>query len=74
MINFLHMHFLGIQEPSLLIEYSRQSMTSERRGIHSYNLVEPQLKVLKGLRVHLILKNKEELKKSYGNLLGILNT
>lgn len=58
----------------MLIEYSRQIMTSDRKGIHSYKLVEPQLKVLKGLGAHLILENKEEFKKTYGNLLGILNT
>lgn len=58
----------------MLIEYSRQSITSERRGIHSYKLMEPQLKVLKGLEARLILENREEFDKSYGNLLGIMNT
>lgn len=49
-------------------------MTSERRGIHSFKLVELQLKVLKGLGARLILDNKEEFKKSSGDLLGIINT
>lgn len=37
-------------------------------------IVEPQLKVLKGLGERLIHDNKEEFKKSFGNLLGIMNT
>lgn len=49
-------------------------MTSERKSIHSYKLVEPQLNVLRGLGAHLVLENKDEYKKSYGNLLGTLNT
>ncbi|XP_050889532.1 uncharacterized protein LOC127094797 [Lathyrus oleraceus] len=49
-------------------------MTFDRRGIHCYKLLEPQLKVLKGLGVRMILEKKEEFNKAYGNLLGILNT
>lgn len=39
----------------------------------SYKLVEPQL-ALKGSGTHLVLDHKEDFKKAYGNLLGILNT
>ncbi|XP_050894682.1 uncharacterized protein LOC127101338 [Lathyrus oleraceus] len=49
-------------------------MTSDRIGIHSYKLLESRLTVLKGLEAHLILENKEEFKKTYRNILGILNT
>ena len=49
-------------------------MNFGRRGICSCNFVEPQLKTLRGLGTHLVLDNKEDFKKNYGNLLGILNT
>ncbi|XP_050896374.1 uncharacterized protein LOC127103136 [Lathyrus oleraceus] len=49
-------------------------MTSERKSTHNYNFVEPHLIVFRGLGARLVLGNKDELKKSYGNLLGILNT
>lgn len=40
----------------------------------SYKFLEPQLKALKGLGTRLDLDHKEDFKKAYGNLLGILNT
>ncbi|XP_050915653.1 uncharacterized protein LOC127130729 [Lathyrus oleraceus] len=49
-------------------------MNPERKNIHSYKFVEPQLTVLRGLRARLDLGNKDDFKTSYGNLLGILNT
>ena len=58
----------------VLIEYSRKSMNFGWRGLYSYKFVEPQLKTLRGLGTRLILENKEEFKKIYGNILGILNT
>ncbi|XP_050916787.1 uncharacterized protein LOC127131953 [Lathyrus oleraceus] len=49
-------------------------MNSGRIGICSYKFVELQLKTLRGLGTRMVLDNKEEFKKIYGNLLGILNT
>ncbi|XP_050916001.1 uncharacterized protein LOC127131111 [Lathyrus oleraceus] len=49
-------------------------MNPERKNIHNYKFVEPQLAVLRGLGARLDLGLKDDLKASYGNLLGILNT
>ncbi|XP_050908884.1 uncharacterized protein LOC127122622 [Lathyrus oleraceus] len=49
-------------------------MNPERKNIHNYKFVEPQLAVLRGLGAHLDLGHKDDFKGSYGNLLGILNT
>ena len=49
-------------------------MNPGRRSVFSYKFVEPQLKDLKSLGTRLDLDRKEDLKKAYGNLLGILNT
>ncbi|XP_050875212.1 uncharacterized protein LOC127078832 [Lathyrus oleraceus] len=49
-------------------------MNPERKNIHNYKFVEPQLAVLRGLGAHLDMGLKDDLKASYGNLLGILNT
>ncbi|XP_050897273.1 uncharacterized protein LOC127104100 [Lathyrus oleraceus] len=70
---FICISFPRIQETSLLTKRLRRSITSERKITHSYKFVEPHLIVLKGLGAHLVLGNKDEFKKSYGNLLGILN-
>lgn len=45
-------------------------MNPERKSIHNYKFVEPQLPILRGLGARLDLTHKE----AYGNLLGILNT
>ncbi|XP_050890851.1 uncharacterized protein LOC127096309 [Lathyrus oleraceus] len=49
-------------------------MNPERKNIHNYKFVEPQLVVLRGLGECLDLRHKDDFKTSYGNLLGILNT
>ncbi|XP_050889409.1 uncharacterized protein LOC127094645 [Lathyrus oleraceus] len=49
-------------------------MNPERKSIHNYKFVEPQLAVLRGLRACLDLTHKDDFKEAYGNLLGILNT
>ncbi|XP_050876373.1 uncharacterized protein LOC127080088 [Lathyrus oleraceus] len=49
-------------------------MNPGRRSVFSYKFVEPQLKALKGLGTRLDLDRKDDLKKAYGTLLGILNT
>ncbi|XP_050916584.1 uncharacterized protein LOC127131710 [Lathyrus oleraceus] len=49
-------------------------MNPERKNIHNYKFVEPQLAVLRGVRARLDLGHKEDFKEAYGNLLGILNT
>lgn len=49
-------------------------MSPGRRSVFSYKFVEPQLKALKGLGTRLDLDCKEDFKKAYGNLLGILKT
>ncbi|XP_050909044.1 uncharacterized protein LOC127122804 [Lathyrus oleraceus] len=49
-------------------------MNLERKNIHTYKFVEPQLAVLRGLGARLDLGLKDDFKASYGNLLGILNT
>lgn len=70
---YICISFPGFQESSLLTKYPRRSMTSKRKSIHNYKLVEPHLNVLRGLGAHIVLENRDEFKKSYGNLLGILN-
>ncbi|XP_050909240.1 uncharacterized protein LOC127123016 [Lathyrus oleraceus] len=49
-------------------------MNPDRKNIHNYKFVEPQLTVLRGLGARLDLGNKDDFKTSYGNLLGILTT
>ncbi|XP_050895996.1 uncharacterized protein LOC127102691 [Lathyrus oleraceus] len=49
-------------------------MNPERKSIHNYKFVEPQLAVLRGLGARLGLTHKDTFKEAYGNLLGILNT
>lgn len=49
-------------------------MNPERKNIHNYKFVEPQLVVLRGLGERLDLGHKDDFKASYGNLFGILNT
>ncbi|XP_050895118.1 uncharacterized protein LOC127101705 [Lathyrus oleraceus] len=49
-------------------------MNPERKNIHNYKFVEPQLAALRGLGARLDLGHKDDFKTSYGNLLGILNT
>ncbi|XP_050915720.1 uncharacterized protein LOC127130798 [Lathyrus oleraceus] len=49
-------------------------MNPERKNIHNYKFVEPQLDVLRGLGARLNKGHKDDFKTSYGNLLGILNT
>lgn len=48
-------------------------MSTDRRSIYSYKFVESQSKDLRRLGTRLILDNKDDLKKRYGNLIGILN-
>ncbi|XP_050916407.1 uncharacterized protein LOC127131533 [Lathyrus oleraceus] len=49
-------------------------MNPERKSIHNYKFVEPQLAVLRGLGARLDLTHKYAFKEANGNLLGILNT
>ncbi|XP_050889682.1 uncharacterized protein LOC127094970 [Lathyrus oleraceus] len=49
-------------------------MNPERKNIHNYKFVEPQLAVLRGLGARLDMGHKDDFKEDYGNLLGILNT
>ncbi|XP_050896668.1 uncharacterized protein LOC127103455 [Lathyrus oleraceus] len=49
-------------------------MSTGKRSICGYKFVEPQLKALRGLGTRLILDNKDDIKKSYDDILGILNT
>lgn len=49
-------------------------MNPGRRSVFSYKFVKPRLKALKGLGTCLALDHREDFKKAYGNLLGILNT
>lgn len=49
-------------------------MNTDRKSTYNYKFVEPQLKVMTRLSSRLILDNKYDFKKRYGNLLGILNT
>ncbi|XP_050877566.1 uncharacterized protein LOC127081343 [Lathyrus oleraceus] len=44
-------------------------MNPERKNIHNYKFVEPQLVVLRGLGARLYLGLKDDFKASYGNLL-----
>lgn len=67
------MHFQGIQEISICLS-DQKRMDSVRRSIYRYKFVERPLKTLGGLGAHLVLDNKENFKKTCGNLLGILNT
>ncbi|XP_050919711.1 uncharacterized protein LOC127137284 [Lathyrus oleraceus] len=48
-------------------------MNPERKSIHNYKFVEPQLAVLRGLGARLDLTHKDAFKEAYGNLLGILS-
>lgn len=43
-------------------------------GVFSYKFVEPQLKALKGLGACLVMDHREDFKKAYENILGILNS
>lgn len=52
----------------------QQRMDPAKRSICSYKFVEPLLNTLRGLTARLVLYNKEDFKKTYDNLLGILNT
>ncbi|XP_050877305.1 uncharacterized protein LOC127081061 [Lathyrus oleraceus] len=49
-------------------------MNPERKNIHNYKFVEPQLAVLRGLGARLDLGHKDDFKEACGNFLGILNT
>ncbi|XP_050909143.1 uncharacterized protein LOC127122913 [Lathyrus oleraceus] len=49
-------------------------MNPERKNIHNYKFVKPQLAVLRGLGARLDLGHKDDFKEAYGNLLVILNT
>ncbi|XP_050920005.1 uncharacterized protein LOC127137600 [Lathyrus oleraceus] len=49
-------------------------MNPERKNIHNYKFVQPQLAILRGLGPRLDLGHKDDFKEAYGNLLGILNT
>ncbi|XP_050889233.1 uncharacterized protein LOC127094443 [Lathyrus oleraceus] len=49
-------------------------MNPERKNIHNYKFVEPQLAVLRGLEERLDMEHKDDFKEAYGNLFGILNT
>ncbi|XP_050916508.1 uncharacterized protein LOC127131639 [Lathyrus oleraceus] len=68
------MSFPGIQESNLFTKHLKGSMNPERRNIHNYEFVEPQLAVLRGLGARLDLGHKDDFKEAYGNLLGVLNT
>lgn len=48
-------------------------MSTDIRSTYNYKFIEPQLKDLRGLGSRLVLDNRDGFKKSYGNLLSILN-
>ncbi|XP_050916341.1 uncharacterized protein LOC127131463 [Lathyrus oleraceus] len=68
--------FLTLQfyESLVCCQVVRDIINSGRRSVFSYKFVEPRLKILKDLGTCLDLDHKEDFKKAYGNLLGILNT
>lgn len=49
-------------------------MNTKRKNSHQYKLMDPKLEYLRKLGARLVDDNRKIFKKSYRNLLGIMNT